>query len=76
MRVLSEPDLGSEIAVVAVVGEKAGADAGSRASHSASCHNAEVAGVAGVGDGGSGGAAVIVGVKVAVRTAAGDAVMV
>ena len=57
-----------------MVGSGAGPDAGSRASHWASCHNAAVAGAAGGGE--SGGAAVMVDVGGAVRTAAGDAVTV
>lgn len=86
MGVSSEPDLEAEIAAVvaaAAAVEMAGtgvvADAGSRASHSASCHSAVAAGAAGgdvVGDDESGGATEPADVGVVVRTAAGDAEMV
>ena len=80
----SAPGLGAETAATAAEAEEmagtgAGVDAGSRASHWASVHNAVVAGAAGgggAGDDGSGGAAVTVDAQAAARTAAGDVVTV
>lgn len=69
------------VAAEGMAGMDAEADAGSMASHWASCHSAAAAGAAGggdVGDGGNGYVAVMVdgGMFVRAAAAAGDAVMV